>query len=66
MHKDVALALDTGRELLVPLPPVPLPSAATADQLLTIAGGLGYEHRDIAGLYEVLAKLAGHPVAQPA
>ena len=61
MHKDVALALDTGRELLVPLP-----SAATADQLLTIAGGLGYEHRDIAGLYEVLAKLAGHPVAQPA
>jgi 3-hydroxyisobutyrate dehydrogenase-like beta-hydroxyacid dehydrogenase len=54
MHKDIALALDTGRELRVPLP-----SAATADQLLTIAGGLGYEGRDIAGLYEVLGKLAG-------
>ena len=61
MHKDVALALDTGRELQVPLP-----SAATADQLLTIAEGLGYERRDIAGLYEVLAQLAGHPGGQPA
>jgi 3-hydroxyisobutyrate dehydrogenase-like beta-hydroxyacid dehydrogenase len=61
MHKDVALALDTGRELQVPLP-----SAATADQLLTIARGLGYERRDIAGLYEVLAQLAGHPVGQSA
>ncbi len=55
MQKDIALALGTGRELHVPLP-----SAATADQLLTIARGLGYEHRDIAGLYEVLTRLAGH------
>jgi len=49
MQKDVALALDTGRELHIPLP-----SAATADQLLTLAGALGYEHRDIAALHEVL------------
>jgi 3-hydroxyisobutyrate dehydrogenase-like beta-hydroxyacid dehydrogenase len=52
MQKDIALALDTGRELHVPLP-----SAATADQLLTIARGLGYEHRDIAALHEVLGQL---------
>jgi 3-hydroxyisobutyrate dehydrogenase len=52
MQKDVALALDTGRELHVPLP-----SGATADQLLTLAGALGYEHRDLAALYEVLAHL---------
>jgi 3-hydroxyisobutyrate dehydrogenase-like beta-hydroxyacid dehydrogenase len=52
MQKDVALALDTGRELHIPLP-----SAATADQLLTLASALGYEHRDLAALYEVLAHL---------
>jgi hypothetical protein len=27
---------------------VPLPSAATADQALTVARGLGYETRDVA------------------
>jgi 3-hydroxyisobutyrate dehydrogenase-like beta-hydroxyacid dehydrogenase len=58
MQKDVALALDTGRELHIPLP-----SAATADQLLTLASALGYEHRDLAALYEVLAHLTGD--AQP-
>jgi 3-hydroxyisobutyrate dehydrogenase-like beta-hydroxyacid dehydrogenase len=53
MHKDIALALDTGRQL-----GVALPTAATADQLLTVARGLGYEHRDIAGLFQVLSQLA--------
>jgi 3-hydroxyisobutyrate dehydrogenase-like beta-hydroxyacid dehydrogenase len=57
MQKDVALALDTGRQLHVPLP-----SAAVADQLLTIARALGYEHRDLASLHEVLAHVAGDPV----
>jgi 3-hydroxyisobutyrate dehydrogenase len=62
MQKDVALALDTGRELHVPLP-----SAATADQMLTLAGALGYERRDIAALHEVLAHLTSEPhAAQPA
>ena len=56
MQKDVALALETGRELHIPLP-----SAATADQLLTLAGALGYERRDIAALYEVLAHLTSEP-----
>jgi 3-hydroxyisobutyrate dehydrogenase-like beta-hydroxyacid dehydrogenase len=56
MQKDVALALDTGRELHVPLP-----SAATADQLLTLARALGYEQRDIAALFEVLTHMASDP-----
>src|SRR6266567_1716421 len=51
-----ARALDTGRELHIPLP-----SAATADQLLTLASALGYEHRDLAALYEVLAHLTSDP-----
>jgi 3-hydroxyisobutyrate dehydrogenase-like beta-hydroxyacid dehydrogenase len=61
MQKDVALALDTGRELHVPLP-----SAATADQLLTLARALGYERRDIASLFEVLEHLTSDPVGSPA
>jgi 3-hydroxyisobutyrate dehydrogenase len=57
MQKDIALALDTARELRVPLP-----SAAAADELLTVARALGYERRDLAALFEVLARLAGDPV----
>jgi 3-hydroxyisobutyrate dehydrogenase len=53
MQKDVALALDTGRQLSVPLP-----SAAAADQMLTVARAAGYEHRDLAALFEVLANVA--------
>jgi 3-hydroxyisobutyrate dehydrogenase-like beta-hydroxyacid dehydrogenase len=56
MQKDVALALDTARGLHVPLP-----SAAAADQVLTIAKGLGYERRDLAAVHEVLARVAGQP-----
>ncbi len=56
MQKDVVLALDTARELRVPLP-----SAAVADEVLTMARAVGYERRDLAALYEVLKKLAGDP-----
>ena len=56
MQKDVVLALDTARELRVPLP-----SAAAADELLTVARALGYEHRDLAALFEVLGRIAGDP-----
>jgi 3-hydroxyisobutyrate dehydrogenase-like beta-hydroxyacid dehydrogenase len=56
MQKDIVLALDTGRELRVPLP-----TAATADELLTVARALGYERRDLAALFEVLGRLAGDP-----
>jgi len=61
MQKDIALALDTARDLRVPLP-----SAATADQLLTLARALGYERRDIAALFEVLAHLTSDPIRSPA
>jgi 3-hydroxyisobutyrate dehydrogenase-like beta-hydroxyacid dehydrogenase len=54
MQKDVALALDTSRQLRVPLP-----SGAAADQMLTVARASGYERRDLAALPEVLARVAG-------
>jgi 3-hydroxyisobutyrate dehydrogenase-like beta-hydroxyacid dehydrogenase len=60
MQKDIALALDTARDLQVPLP-----TAATADQLLTLGRTLGYGQRDIAALYQVLAQLTGNPIASP-
>ena len=52
MQKDIVLALDTARQLRVPLP-----SAAAADEMLTLARSAGYEHRDIAALFEMLAQL---------
>jgi 3-hydroxyisobutyrate dehydrogenase-like beta-hydroxyacid dehydrogenase len=57
MQKDLVLALDTARQLHVPLP-----SAAVADELLTIARAFGYERRDLASLHEVLGRLAGEPL----
>jgi 3-hydroxyisobutyrate dehydrogenase-like beta-hydroxyacid dehydrogenase len=53
MHKDIRLALGTAEKL-----GTPLPSAAIADQMLTKAGQLGYAHRDLASLHQVLAKTA--------
>ena len=35
---------------------IPLPPASVADQTLTTASELGYPHRDIAALHQVLAK----------
>jgi 3-hydroxyisobutyrate dehydrogenase-like beta-hydroxyacid dehydrogenase len=61
MQKDVALALDTGRDLHVPLP-----SAAAADTALSIAQASGYGQRDIAALVTALADLASTPVHTPA
>jgi 3-hydroxyisobutyrate dehydrogenase-like beta-hydroxyacid dehydrogenase len=57
MQKDLVLALDTARQLQVPLP-----STAVADEQLTIARGLGYQRRDLASLHEVLARVAGEPL----
>jgi 3-hydroxyisobutyrate dehydrogenase-like beta-hydroxyacid dehydrogenase len=37
----------------------PLPSAAIAHQLFTAAHAMGYEDKDIAVVYKVLAELAG-------
>jgi 3-hydroxyisobutyrate dehydrogenase-like beta-hydroxyacid dehydrogenase len=51
MQKDIRLALEAAQEV-----DLPLPSAQAADQMLTRARELGYEHRDIAALHEALAK----------
>ncbi len=62
MHKDIRLALDAARESQVPLP-----AALAADGALSQAEKLGYGHRDIAGLFRVLAETsaAPGPVADP-
>lgn len=50
MHKDIRLALDAADESHVPLP-----AALAADRVLSLAEELGYGHRDIAALFQVLA-----------
>ena len=52
MHKDIRLALATAHEL-----GIPVPAAATADRVLATAEQLGYSHRDIAALYQVLSRM---------
>jgi 3-hydroxyisobutyrate dehydrogenase-like beta-hydroxyacid dehydrogenase len=52
MRKDIELARDTARQLHVPLP-----TADRADEILTVAGELGYDRRDIAGLFQVLERM---------
>jgi 3-hydroxyisobutyrate dehydrogenase-like beta-hydroxyacid dehydrogenase len=47
--KDIKLALDAAHELSIALP-----SATVADEMLTRARELGYGHRDLASLHEVL------------
>jgi 3-hydroxyisobutyrate dehydrogenase-like beta-hydroxyacid dehydrogenase len=51
MQKDIRLALEAADELAIPLP-----SAEVADEMLTKASELGYAHRDLAALHEVLAE----------
>jgi 3-hydroxyisobutyrate dehydrogenase-like beta-hydroxyacid dehydrogenase len=51
MHKDITLARQTADEL-----EITLPAAKVLDDTLTTASELGYAHRDLAALYEVLAK----------
>ncbi|HEX3592065.1 MAG TPA: NAD(P)-dependent oxidoreductase [Pseudonocardiaceae bacterium] len=53
MHKDIRLALEAARA-----GEIPLPAATTADAVLSRAEQLGYGHRDIAGLFQVLGRLA--------
>jgi 3-hydroxyisobutyrate dehydrogenase-like beta-hydroxyacid dehydrogenase len=53
MAKDIRLAREAAAELAIPLP-----SASVAEQMLDRARELGYAHRDIAALHEVLAKSA--------
>jgi 3-hydroxyisobutyrate dehydrogenase-like beta-hydroxyacid dehydrogenase len=53
MQKDLRLALDVAAD-----EQIPLPSTVVADELLSAARAGGYEHRDIAVLYQVLSDLA--------
>jgi 3-hydroxyisobutyrate dehydrogenase-like beta-hydroxyacid dehydrogenase len=53
MEKDIRLARETADELAVALP-----SAAVADEMLGRASELGYAHRDLAALHQVLAESA--------
>jgi 3-hydroxyisobutyrate dehydrogenase-like beta-hydroxyacid dehydrogenase len=61
MHKDIRLALQAARESAVPLP-----AASAADSVLSRAEEMGYGHRDIAGLFQVLARTAAAPAAAAA
>jgi 3-hydroxyisobutyrate dehydrogenase-like beta-hydroxyacid dehydrogenase len=56
MHKDIRLALDAARQSQVPLP-----AATAADGVLDRAEKLGYGHRDIASLFQVLAQAGAGP-----
>ena len=57
MQKDIVLALEAARELRVPLP-----SAAAADEMLTLARAHGHEHHDLAALFQTLRELVGEPL----
>ena len=52
MQKDIRLALDAAGAS-----GVPLLSGQLADTMLTRAAELGYGHRDLAALFEVLARM---------
>jgi 3-hydroxyisobutyrate dehydrogenase-like beta-hydroxyacid dehydrogenase len=54
MRKDIGLVLEQARTLAIPLP-----TAATADELLTAAQGLGHGKEDIVAVFDVLKQLAG-------
>jgi 3-hydroxyisobutyrate dehydrogenase-like beta-hydroxyacid dehydrogenase len=58
MQKDIALALQTARELRIAVP-----SAKAANEVLEVAQGLGYGERDIAALFTVLGQLNGDQYA---
>jgi 3-hydroxyisobutyrate dehydrogenase-like beta-hydroxyacid dehydrogenase len=53
MEKDIRLAREAADELAITLP-----SAAVAEEMLVKASELGYAHRDLAALHEVLAVAA--------
>jgi 3-hydroxyisobutyrate dehydrogenase-like beta-hydroxyacid dehydrogenase len=56
MHKDIRLALEAARES-----GAPLPAALAADSVLARAEEMGFGHRDIAGLFQVLAQTTAVP-----
>jgi 3-hydroxyisobutyrate dehydrogenase-like beta-hydroxyacid dehydrogenase len=53
MQKDIVLALETAREL-----GLPLASAGAADEMLTLTRSLGYGRHDLAAVFSALRSLA--------
>ena len=53
MQKDIELARDAGRQL-----ELSLPTTDRADEILEQARAMGYEHRDLAAVFELLEQLA--------
>jgi 3-hydroxyisobutyrate dehydrogenase-like beta-hydroxyacid dehydrogenase len=54
MQKDMLLAMDLGRHL-----DVPLPTTAVTNEFLTAARGMGFEKKDFACVFDVLARMSG-------
>jgi 3-hydroxyisobutyrate dehydrogenase-like beta-hydroxyacid dehydrogenase len=54
MQKDMLLAMELGRHL-----DVPLPTTAVTNEFLTAARGMGFEKKDFAVVFDVLARMSG-------
>jgi 3-hydroxyisobutyrate dehydrogenase-like beta-hydroxyacid dehydrogenase len=54
MQKDMLLAMELGRQLNVPLP-----TTAASNEFLTAARGMGWEKKDFAVVFDVLARISG-------
>jgi 3-hydroxyisobutyrate dehydrogenase len=54
MQKDMLLAMELGRQLKVPVP-----TTAVSNEFLTAARGMGWEKKDFAVVFDVLARMSG-------
>jgi 3-hydroxyisobutyrate dehydrogenase-like beta-hydroxyacid dehydrogenase len=54
MQKDMLLAMELGRQLNVPMP-----TTAASNEFLTAARGMGWEKKDFAVVFDVLAQMSG-------
>jgi 3-hydroxyisobutyrate dehydrogenase-like beta-hydroxyacid dehydrogenase len=54
MQKDMLLAMELGRQL-----DIPLPTTAVTNEFLTAARGMGFEKKDFAVVFDVLARMSG-------
>jgi hypothetical protein len=54
MQKDMLLAMEMGRKLNVPVP-----TTAVSNEFLTAARGMGWEKKDFAVVFDVLARMSG-------
>jgi 3-hydroxyisobutyrate dehydrogenase-like beta-hydroxyacid dehydrogenase len=54
MQKDMLLALELSRKVNVPLP-----ISSAGNELLTTARAMGYQEKDFAVVFEVLARMSG-------